>query len=107
MVVVSVVCCGRVNNLGDFGDSGERDTTHLSVLLDRGLSICEINTEGFVASNITVLPLDSVANCIQCLIGRTRRATKFCHRKRPDAGDIALDHITFHNVHGMSFLLVV
>lgn len=90
----SIVRRQWIDNLRDFGDGSHRDPAHFSVGTDRVLAIRQIDAERAVPGDIAVLPLDGVAQPLDRLVRRARRAAQFDKRHPADPRNVALDQIS-------------
>lgn len=95
----SIVGRQRIDDLRNFGDFRNRDAAQLGMFADRILALGKIDAKGLVARDVAVLPLDRRSDRAQRLVGCPGRAAQFGHGKTPDAGNVALDHVSLETGH--------
>jgi hypothetical protein len=86
-------CCGRrIDHFFDLSDLRRRKATNLTVLADDGLVLGEIDTEGFVVSNVAFDPLNIKAKLVQCLIRLGGSSPKLLALKGADFRNVSFDN---------------
>jgi hypothetical protein len=97
------VCGGWIDNLGRLSNFVKRNPAQFRMPFYHVFILSEVDAEGLVVRNITVLPLYRVADCLKCLIGCSGCSTNFCGGKPSDARNFAFDDISLQGTHVMSF----
>ena len=87
---------GGIDDPGDFCDFGCGEATKLGVAADGRFIFCQIDTKGFVGSDVGFLPLDIRGELIESLIGASGGFAQLLRLQSSDLGDFAFDDEFLH-----------